>query len=127
MSDGSDCRQNGLRVAAPFPAAAVSIFGMDPTLCASIIILGELIAVQGRKPKQRNFSGIMRQDSIRKCVAQFLDVIIRLSRQTSRWRQPCDMLRNARAMLAYCSRNDVMTFTLFGASFHCRMLSHRVI
>ena len=81
-----------------------------------------LLAVQGRKPKQRHFSGITRQDSIRKCVAQFLEVIIRLSRQTSRWRQHCDMLRNARAMLAYCSRNDVMTFTLCGASFRCRML-----
>ena len=39
----------------------------------------------------------------------------------------CDMLLNARAVLAYCSRNDVMTFTLCGASFRCRMLSHRVI
>ena len=40
MSGGSDCRQNGLRVAAPFPAAAVGIFGTDPTLCTSILILG---------------------------------------------------------------------------------------
>ena len=127
MSGGSDYRQNELRVAAPFPAAAVGIFGMYPTLCTSIIILGELLAVQGRKPKQRHFSGIMRQDSIRKLVAQFLEVIIRLSRQTSRWRQHCDLLRNARVMLAQCSRNDVMTFTLFGACFRCRMLSHRVI
>ena len=42
-------------------------------------------------------------------------------------RQHCDMLRNARAVLANCSRNDVMTSTLCGASFRCRMLSHRVI
>ena len=76
-----------------------------------------LPAVQGRKPKQRHFSGITRQDSIRKFIAQFLEVIIRLSRQNSRWRKYCDMLRNARAMLAYCSRNDVMTFMLCGASF----------
>ena len=67
-----------------------------------------LVAVQGRKPKQRHFSGIMRHDSIRTCVAHFLEVIIRLSSQTSRWRQHCDMLRNARAMLSYCSCNDVM-------------------
>ena len=70
-----------------------------------------LLVVQGREPKQRQFSGITRQDSIRKCVAQFLEVIIRLSRQTSRWRQHCDLLRNARrVILAQCSSNGVMTF-----------------
>ena len=98
-----------------------------------------LLAVQGREPKQRQFSGITRQDSIRKCVAQFLEVIIRLSRQilcvirrwlsfdsrqkavlqsivqdkTSRWRQHCDLLRNARVILAQCSSNDVMTFMIW--------------
>ena len=34
------------------------------------------------------------------------------------------MLRNAPAVLANCSRNDVH---VSGASFRCRMLSHRVI
>ena len=40
MSGGSDCGQDGLRVAAPFPAVDVGIFGTDPTLCTSILILG---------------------------------------------------------------------------------------
>ena len=67
-----------------------------------------LLAVQGREPKQRQFSGITRQDSISKCVAQFLEVIIRLSRQTSRWRQHCDLLRNARVidLVRQCSPSD---------------------
>ena len=64
-------------------------------------------------PNKRQFSGITRQDSISKCVAQFLEVIIRLSRQSSRWRQHCDLLRNARVILAQCSSNDVMTFMIW--------------
>ena len=41
-----------------------------------------LLVVQGHKTKLRHFSGIMRQDSIGKCVAQFLEILIHQMEET---------------------------------------------